>query len=111
MNPGAPFNSVAVIGGGAWGTALAALCASNGVETTLWAREEAVIRSVNADHENSEFLPGVPLPKSLKAAESLGMAASSEAILFVVPAQFARPVFAELREATHGRAVPVALCS
>ncbi len=111
MNPGAPFQSVGVIGGGAWGTALASLCAANGVATTLWAREDAVIRSINASHENSEYLPGVPLPASLKAAESLGMAADCEAILFVVPAQFARPVFADLREAAHGGSVPVALCS
>lgn len=111
MNSGAPFSSVGVIGGGAWGAALASLCASNGVETTLWAREDAVIRSINTKHENSMFLPGVPLPESLKATQTLGMAAESEAILFVVPAQFARPVFAELRESTHGQALPVALCS
>ncbi|WP_428407437.1 NAD(P)H-dependent glycerol-3-phosphate dehydrogenase [Hyphococcus sp.] len=111
MNPGAPFQSVGVIGGGAWGTALASLCATNGVATTLWAREDAVIRSINTAHENSEYLPGVPLPESLKAAQSLGMAADCQAILFVVPAQFARPVFADLREATDGRPVPVALCS
>ncbi len=111
MNTGAPFQSVGVIGGGAWGTALASLCAANGVATTLWAREDAVIRAVNERHENTEFLRGVPLPESLKAAKTLGMAASSEAILFVVPAQFARPVFADLREATQGKPVPVALCS
>ncbi len=111
MNSGAPFKSIGVIGGGAWGTALASLCASNQVETTLWAREDAVIRSINARHENSEYLPGVPLPKSLTAAKSLGMAAKSEAILFAVPAQFARTAFADLREASDGRAIPVALCS
>ncbi|WP_375201615.1 NAD(P)H-dependent glycerol-3-phosphate dehydrogenase [Hyphococcus sp.] len=111
MNSGAPFQSVGVIGGGAWGTALASLCAANGVATTLWAREDAVIRAINERHENTEFLSGVPLPGSLKAAQSLGMAASSEAILFVVPAQFARPVFADLREATQAKPVPVALCS
>ncbi|MFC2951431.1 NAD(P)H-dependent glycerol-3-phosphate dehydrogenase [Marinicaulis aureus] len=111
MNSGAPFQSVGVIGGGAWGTALASLCAANGVETTLWAREDAVIRAINERHENTEFLPGVPLPAGLKAAQTLGMAATSEAILFVVPAQYARPVFADLRDATHGAATPVALCS
>ena len=111
MNSGAPFQSVGVIGGGAWGTALASLCAANGVETTLWAREDAVIHAINERHENTEFLPGVPLPAGLKAAQTLGMAATSEAILFVVPAQYARPVFADLRDATHGAATPVALCS
>jgi glycerol-3-phosphate dehydrogenase (NAD(P)+) len=111
VNSGKPFASVGVVGGGAWGTALASLTAANGVETMLWAREEAVIRAVNERHENTEFLPGVPLPESLKALSSLGMTAECEALLFVVPAQFARPVFAELRSGAGGRAIPVALCS
>ena len=70
-----------------------------------------MIRAINSAHENTDFLPGVPLPDALKAAESLGMASDCEAILFVVPAQFARPVFAELRTVTNGNRVPVALCS
>jgi glycerol-3-phosphate dehydrogenase (NAD(P)+) len=111
MNTGSSFSSIGVIGGGAWGTALAALCAANGVPTTLWAREEAVIRAVNERHENTEFLPGIPLPEALKAAQTLGMAAKNEAILFVVPAQFARSVFAELRSSAPAVATPVALCS
>ncbi len=111
MKPGNPFASLGVIGGGAWGTALASLCAANGVTTSLWAREGAVIRTINERHENTEFLPGVPLPESLKALDSLGMAAENEALLFVVPAQFARPVLAELRAGANGRALPVALCS
>ncbi|GJL92683.1 NAD(P)H-dependent glycerol-3-phosphate dehydrogenase [Hyphococcus sp.] len=111
MKPALPFTSLGVIGGGAWGTALASLCAANGVATTLWAREESVIRAINDTHENTDFLPGVPLPEALKAAESLSMASECEAILFVVPAQFARPVLAELRSATDGQPIPVALCS
>lgn len=111
MNTGSPFSSIGVIGGGAWGTALAALCAANGVPTTLWAREEAVIRAVNETRENTPFLPGVPLPEGLKATQSLGMAAGNEAILFVVPAQFARAAFADLRSSAPDAAAPVALCS
>ncbi|WDI32934.1 NAD(P)-dependent glycerol-3-phosphate dehydrogenase [Hyphococcus flavus] len=111
MNSGRPFSSVGVIGGGAWGTALAAVCANNGVATTLWARESAVINSVNNHHENTEYLPGVPLPKTLNAADSLGMAGEKEALLFVVPAQFARSVFADLRAACPTAGMPVALCS
>ncbi|MEZ5894012.1 MAG: NAD(P)H-dependent glycerol-3-phosphate dehydrogenase [Parvularculaceae bacterium] len=105
------FATVGVIGGGAWGTALASLCAGNGVATTLWAREAEVVRAVNERSENTVFLPGVTLPKSLKAADSLGMAADCEAILFVVPAQFARPVLKELRAFSKPPAKPVALCS
>ncbi len=111
MNSTTPFSSVGVIGGGAWGTALAALCAGNGIATTLWAREEDVARAVAHRHENTAFLPGVPLPQSLAATHSLGSAAAAEALLFVVPAQFARAAFAELRGAAADPALPVALCS
>lgn len=111
MNSATPFSSIGVIGGGAWGTALAALCAGNGVETTIWAREEAVVRAINGVRENTEFLPGVALPEALKATDSLSRAAENEALLFVVPAQFARETFGELRTRARDPALPVALCS
>ena len=104
------FTSVAVIGAGAWGTALAALCARGGVETILWALEEEVAGAINETGENPLFLPKIKLPQTLKATHDLGMAAGAEAILFVVPAQFARPVFGELRMSAAEDA-PVALCS
>ena len=50
-----------VIGGGAWGTALAQVAATGGRETLLWALEQEVVEAVNARHENSVFLAGVPL--------------------------------------------------
>ena len=105
-----PFTSVAVIGGGAWGTALAHLCATNGVATTLWSREAHVAKSIRETGENAEFLAGVKLAPTLSATSDLGMAASSEAILFVVPAQYARTVFADLRRISD-KAISVALCS
>ena len=110
MDNAQPFSSVAVVGGGAWGTALAHLCASNGVATTLWAREDSVVASISSDHENRDFLPGVPLAPSLKAESDLGMAAEQEAIIFVVPAQYARTVFSQLATIT-GDNTPIALCS
>lgn len=110
MSRTAPFSSIAVIGGGAWGTALASLCATNGVTTLLWTREEEVADAINKSRENTLFLPGVKLPEALKASNDLGMAADYEAILFVVPAQFARPLLNELREVLPGQR-PVALCS
>lgn len=104
------FTSIAVIGAGAWGTALAALCARNGVKTLVWAREEEVAKAINETGENPAFLPKYKLPQTLSATYDLGMAAEQEAILFVVPAQFARPVFGELRMTARDNA-PVALCS
>jgi glycerol-3-phosphate dehydrogenase (NAD(P)+) len=53
---------IGVIGGGAWGTALAQVAAQGG-ETLLWAREPEVVAASTAAHENSLFLPGVPLSR------------------------------------------------
>jgi glycerol-3-phosphate dehydrogenase (NAD(P)+) len=56
---------VGIIGGGAWGTALAAVMAQIHDNVLLWAREEDVVRSVNVQHENTLFLPGMQLPPTL----------------------------------------------
>lgn len=105
-----PFSTIAVIGGGAWGTALANLCAHNGVQSLLWAREESVVEAINAQGENTTFLPGVPLSPALEATGDLSAAGRREAFLFVVPVQHARPVLSDLKQLAAEDA-PVALCS
>ncbi|MEM8937699.1 MAG: NAD(P)H-dependent glycerol-3-phosphate dehydrogenase [Pseudomonadota bacterium] len=105
-----PFETIAVIGGGAWGTALASLCANAGVDTVLWARENEVVESINTDSENTMFLPGAELPAALKATSSLDEISERAAFLFVAPVQFSRPILAELSTRAAQNA-PVALCS
>lgn len=61
---------VAVLGGGSWGTALAAL-ASPQASTLLWARNPALADQVNTLHQNPDYLPGIALPPSLQATASL----------------------------------------
>jgi glycerol-3-phosphate dehydrogenase (NAD(P)+) len=87
---------IAVIGGGAWGTALAQVAARGGEPVTLWAREDDVMTSVNARHENSLFLPGIPLSPSIRATGDLADIADAEALLVVVPAQFLRSVLTQV---------------
>lgn len=98
---------LAVIGGGAWGTALAQVAARDGEPVTLWAREDDVVASVNAAHENALFLPAVPLSPSIRATGDLADLAGAEALLVVVPAQFLRAVLADVPVA--GR--PLVLCA
>ena len=62
---------VTVVGGGAWGTALADLLARKGEQVTLWAREPEVIESVNQSHRNDMFLPGAELAPTLRAEADL----------------------------------------
>ena len=96
-----------VIGGGAWGTALAQVCASGGRETLLWAREAEVVASVNTAHENSLFLPGIPLSTAIRATGELDELAGCDAWLVVTPAQHMRSVLAGAP--TCGR--PLILCA
>ena len=58
---------IGVIGGGAWGTALATVAARAGREVTLWARETDVVTAINERHENRRFLPGVALDPAIRA--------------------------------------------
>jgi glycerol-3-phosphate dehydrogenase (NAD(P)+) len=61
---------VAVLGAGAWGTALAAHLAARH-DTRLWARERALLSGLEARHENTRYLPGVPLPAALRCEPDL----------------------------------------
>ena len=76
--------SIAVLGTGSWGTALASLIARNGYATTIWGRDAAQVASINTAHENTRYLPGIPLPESLLATGDLGLAVSGADLVLVV---------------------------
>ncbi|MCA6298315.1 MAG: NAD(P)-dependent glycerol-3-phosphate dehydrogenase [Phenylobacterium sp.] len=84
------FRTVGVIGGGAWGTALALVCARAGLETTLYAREREVAEDVNVRQENRTFLPGVALDPGVRAVSSPEALAGRDLYLNVTPAQHLR---------------------
>ena len=99
-----------VIGGGAWGTALAQVCARAGLEVTLQAREPEVVAAVNAGHENPLFLPGVALDPAIRATHEMADLAACDLVLAVAPAQHLRSALAAF--APHVRAgLPVLLCA
>lgn len=88
---------IGVIGGGAWGTALAQVAAAGGGgEVRLWAREAEVVASINAGHENALFLPGIPLSPAIRASDDLGWVAAADPLLVVTPSQHMRGVLAGL---------------
>ena len=83
----------AVVGAGAWGTALADLLARNGRRVTLWAYEADVVESINARHENSRFLAGATLHGALRATSNLDEAVrDANLVLFVTPSHVLRPI-------------------
>ncbi|HEY0625634.1 MAG TPA: NAD(P)H-dependent glycerol-3-phosphate dehydrogenase [Allosphingosinicella sp.] len=101
------IRKIGVIGGGAWGTALAQVAAAGGEETLLWAREEEVVESVNGVHENRPFLPGVALSPAIRATSALADLEACDALLVVTPAQHMRAVLSQL----PGSASPLILCA
>lgn len=88
---------VAVIGAGSWGTAVAALAAQN-TEVSLWARDPVLARSIDVEHTNPTYLPGIELPAGIRATSDL-VAASRDAavIVMAVPSHGFRAVLTELR--------------
>ncbi len=83
---------VGVVGGGAWGTALAQAAARAGRPVVLWARESDVVDTVNQRHENCRFLAGVPLDPAIRATGRLAEVAGTDAVLLVAPAQHLQAV-------------------
>ncbi|HYE00862.1 MAG TPA: NAD(P)H-dependent glycerol-3-phosphate dehydrogenase [Alphaproteobacteria bacterium] len=102
---------IAVIGGGAWGTALAQVARTAGRDVVLWARDAAVVEAVNARHENPSRLPGVPLDPAIGATTDMAAAlAGADAVLLVCPAQALRGVAGQM--APHlAPGLPVVLCA
>src|ERR1700683_5132691 len=92
------FDHIAVIGGGAWGSALALTCARAGCRVTLWEHDAANAAQL-ANKRESLFLPGVRLDDGIALAADLGAAAQAPAILLVVPAQAVRGVATALAPA------------
>lgn len=80
---------VAVLGGGAFGTAMANHLASKGIIVQLWAREEEVVQSVNGKHENSIYLAGIPLSEKVVATSSVAEAVNgAEQVYLIIPTPF-----------------------
>lgn len=97
---------IAVLGAGSWGTALASLLARHGHSTVLWGRDAAMVEAIDQRHENTRYLPGIPLPAALRATTDLAAAVSDATwILVVVPSHaFGETVraLAPLRPANAG---------
>jgi len=107
----AGMSRVAVIGAGAWGTALATVARRAGQDVVLWAREPAVVASIAQTRRNAMFLPQVELDAAIAATGDLNQAVrGAEIILLVTPAQHTRVIAASLRGSVSPRA-PVVICA
>jgi glycerol-3-phosphate dehydrogenase (NAD(P)+) len=100
---------IGVIGGGAWGTALAQVLSVSGKDVILWAREPEVVESIRDKRENTSYLPDIILSKTIEVTDSLNKAAEADILLMVTPAQYLRSTLMAIKGETEGK--PVVICS
>ena len=104
------ISSAGVLGGGAWGTALALVCARAGLTTRLWVRETDALQAIAQTGQNTPFLPGVDLGEGVIATGDMADLAASDILLCVTPAQHLRSSLTAFTP--HLKAgTPVLLCA
>ncbi len=97
---------IGVVGGGAWGTALACLARRAGRRVTLWSRDPAISNAIASDRANPVYLPGLALDAGIEAAPALSSLGNCDAVLLACPAQAVRVVAARLPGSS-----PVLICA
>ena len=98
----------AVIGAGAWGTALASVLAENGHDTAIWALEPDVVEAINTAHENPRFLPGIALNAGVHAATDKNVVLDgAELVVLASPSHVSRDVIRDCAVATRSDATLV----
>ena len=106
-----PFDRIAVIGGGAWGTALATVAARAGRDTRLWMRDEALAITVAETHRNPRYLGDIALPHSIRPTTDLALALQgAEAVLLVTPSLTVRDMAARVG-ALAAPGIPIFVCA
>ena len=104
------FQRVGIVGGGAWGTALAHTLVGAGRDVLLWAYEPDTVQEINDHHTNRVFLPGVSLHEDVRATALLEDVADCDLMLLVPPAQHLRRLAGELKDYV-GPEVPLLICA
>ncbi len=85
------MTKVAVFGAGSWGTAFSLVLADAGNDVTIWGRREDLCAAINERHENTDYLPGIELPRTIRASHDPAVAAAgAEVVVLAVPSQTLR---------------------
>ncbi|GKT12894.1 MAG: glycerol-3-phosphate dehydrogenase (NAD(P)+) [Thiomicrorhabdus sp.] len=100
---------IAVLGAGAWGTALAIHLAKAGHSVTLWTHSTERASLLTAERENKRYLAGIVFPETLSVSDSLETSIpKADAVLVVVPSDAFREVLHKISDLLSSHAVPVA---
>lgn len=105
------FETTAILGAGAWGTALATLWARQHHNVILWGHSPARIEQLRRTRVNETYLPGVRLHDSVHLTSDLRECASADLVVFVTPSVALREIAAQLREVQPNRGVPLLSCT
>ncbi|MFC4626534.1 NAD(P)H-dependent glycerol-3-phosphate dehydrogenase [Daeguia caeni] len=102
---------IAVLGGGAWGTALAAMAVNNGHETWLYARDAETVAAINERRQNPRYLGDILLPHGIRSStDAKAVLEKADAVLVVIPAQSMRQALSGLADLIPLQA-PIVLCA
>jgi glycerol-3-phosphate dehydrogenase (NAD(P)+) len=93
------MHKISVIGDGGWGTALAIVLNSKGIDTVLWSYSAEYAEKLRVRRENVKFLPGIRIPGDINITSRVGEAAGSECMIFAVPCKYMRPVLEQFKGA------------
>jgi glycerol-3-phosphate dehydrogenase (NAD(P)+) len=96
------MSRITVLGSGAWGTAIAlSLCRRGGHQVTLWAHSPELAQQIADARENTQFLPGFPIPEDLAVTGDCAAITAADILVSVIPSEFLRPTLLRIR--THLR--------
>jgi len=102
---------IAILGGGAWGTALAEMAARQGHHLRLYARDKTIVEDINIRHTNSRYLPDITLNQGIHASDDAKwVLEGAEIILVVIPAQALSSLLLDVR-ASIAPHIPLILCA
>jgi len=97
------MSRIAVLGSGAWGTAIAlSLHRRGGHQVALWAHSHELAQQIADAQENTQFLPGFPIPSAIRVTGDCDAITAADILVAVIPSEFLRPTLLRIR--THLRA-------
>jgi glycerol-3-phosphate dehydrogenase (NAD(P)+) len=105
------FQSAGILGAGSWGTALATLIAQRGVPVALWGHNAQHIDAIRSARTNEAYLPGIELPVSIEATDSLETVSRADAVLFVTPSKAIREVARQFAETPPAKGTVLVTCT
>jgi glycerol-3-phosphate dehydrogenase (NAD(P)+) len=105
------IDETAILGAGSWGTALARIWGKDGRKISLWGNTPDRVARIQKTRENSDYMPGLTLPESVRVTSHLHDCASAGLIVFVTPSGALRAIATRLREMVVNRRAVFLSCT